>query len=396
MVAACPFPARRGTPLRVERLAEALVERGHTLELATYDLAEEIYPHVHGVHRPSGAACLGTLPPGPSAAKFLRYNPALLRMLAKLLRRRSFDIIHAHHYEGAMIGAWAARALGVPLVYDAHTLLSSELPTYQIGLPNSLKRKLGAWFDRRVPALADHTVAVTPDIRERLVSEFGRPSASVSVAMNGVEAERFANLPLDAATPDRIVYCGTAAAYQGIDLLLRAFSIALQRRPSLELVLAVSAPFEPYAGLAAQLGVRDAIRVEEDSFERLPERLAAASIAVLPRVACDGIPQKLLNYMAAGKAVVAFRGSAKVLEHGRTGIVIENGDVEGFGAALVRLSEDLALTRSLGAAARSYVLGQCSWEETAARCERVYHALLPPPAPRASIAGASRSRAASQ
>ncbi|MFO1075557.1 MAG: hypothetical protein U1E17_23225 [Geminicoccaceae bacterium] len=33
MVAACPLPARRGTPLRIERLAEALAARGHHVEL---------------------------------------------------------------------------------------------------------------------------------------------------------------------------------------------------------------------------------------------------------------------------------------------------------------------------------------------------------------------------
>ena len=38
MVAACPMPARRGTPLRVERLAEALAARGHHVELVTYQI----------------------------------------------------------------------------------------------------------------------------------------------------------------------------------------------------------------------------------------------------------------------------------------------------------------------------------------------------------------------
>jgi len=36
MVAACPMPARRGTPLRIERLTEALIARGHHEELAMH------------------------------------------------------------------------------------------------------------------------------------------------------------------------------------------------------------------------------------------------------------------------------------------------------------------------------------------------------------------------
>ena len=40
MVAACPFPARRGTPLRIERLAQAVMERGHEVEVVTYHIAD--------------------------------------------------------------------------------------------------------------------------------------------------------------------------------------------------------------------------------------------------------------------------------------------------------------------------------------------------------------------
>lgn len=376
MVAACPFPARRGTPLRVERLAEALVNRGHELELVTYDIAEEIYAHAHPVHRPSGKPRLGTLPPGPTLAKLFRYDPALAALLRGLLRQRPFDVIHGHHYEGILTAVPAARSWGIPLVYDAHTTLSSELPSYRIGLPRVIKRGVGAWLDRHAPAMADHIVAVTPDIREKLINDFGRPPATITVAMNGVEAEQFARIGANAAVPDRVIYCGTMARYQGIDLLLRAFAIARQRRPSLELVFVVSASFQPYETLAGELGIRSAISVEADSLDLLPERLARAAIAVLPRSTCDGIPQKLLNYMAAGKGIVAFRGSAKILQHGETGLVVDDNDVEGFGHAIVRLAEEPGLARHLGAAARVHVLNHCTWDSAAQHCEGVYEALV--------------------
>ncbi|CAN5167478.1 hypothetical protein BH20GEM2_BH20GEM2_04590 [soil metagenome] len=35
MVAACPLPAPRGTPIRILRLAEALALRGHEVHLVT-------------------------------------------------------------------------------------------------------------------------------------------------------------------------------------------------------------------------------------------------------------------------------------------------------------------------------------------------------------------------
>ena len=47
MVAACPFPAPRGTPIRALRLAEALAARGHRVHVVTYHYGQgEVHPNV--------------------------------------------------------------------------------------------------------------------------------------------------------------------------------------------------------------------------------------------------------------------------------------------------------------------------------------------------------------
>ena len=100
MVAACPMPARRGTPLRVERLAQALTARGHAVELMTYHLAAEEGVYSFPVRRIYDRVERGTLPPGPTLAKLALYDPSLARLVARRLAAAPFDIIHAHHYEG--------------------------------------------------------------------------------------------------------------------------------------------------------------------------------------------------------------------------------------------------------------------------------------------------------
>ena len=110
MVAACPMPARRGTPLRVERLAQALAARGHAVELMTYHLAEEDGTYAFPIRRIYDRVERGNLPPGPTFAKLLRYDPALARMVRRRLRAAPFDIVHAHHFEGlADLRLWASR-----------------------------------------------------------------------------------------------------------------------------------------------------------------------------------------------------------------------------------------------------------------------------------------------
>ena len=128
--------------------------------------------------------------------------------------------------------------------------------------------------------------------------------------------------------------------------------------------------------MAAQLGVAHAIEIIRDDFAALPARLSEASIALMPRVECPGLPQKLLNYMAAGKAIVSFAGSAKLLEDEITGLIVPNRDIAGFADAIVRLSDDPALALRLGAAARELILETSSWDKAAERCERVYAGVI--------------------
>ncbi len=374
MVAACPFPARRGTPLRVQRLAEALVERGHRVEIFTYDVGDR-EPLPYPVHRVGEQLLEEPMPPGPNLRK-LALDPRLAALLRRHLLSGRFDIIHAHHIEGLMAALWARRAVPLPVVYDAHTRIGTELPSYGTKLLGKPVAWLGEMMDRELPRRADGVITVTEDIRDWLVAHGVHPADRVIVAMNGVRADTF-DVPAR-MNPVRIIYTGTLAGYQDIDLLLEAFAQAHARRPQLVLTLAVSSSFEPFEGLAERLGIRSAIEVVDDCFAELPRRLAESGIAALPRTRCDGIPQKLLNYMAAAKAVVASAGSAKVLRHEETGLVVPNGDRQAFAAALVRLSDHPELIVRLGRRAREYVVTHCSWEGAARRVESLYERLLGP------------------
>ena len=160
-------------------------------------------------------------------------------------------------------------------------------------------------------------------------------------------------------------------------MLLEAFAVARRSRADLRLCMAVSSPFDSYEAQAHKLGIREAIEIIPDSFEELPRQLAECAMAVLPRMHCDGIPQKLLNYMAAGKGIVCSAGSAKLLEHQRTGLIVPNGDVNAFAAAILRLAADPALCDSLGKAARDYVERNYSWDQAAERLEQIYARVVP-------------------
>ena len=376
MVAACPFPLPRGTPIRIHRLAEALARRGHEVHVVTYHLGEELRDPPFRIHRIQGRwlGLYRKTSPGPSYRKLAVLDPLLARELSRCIESCRIDIVHAHHYEGLIVGRLARRR-GLPLVYDAHTTLETELPYHSVWLPSFLKRGIGCFLDRRLPPLADHTVAVSEGVRERLVRG-GADPASITVVVNGVEVDAFRAPVAEHRHPGTLIFTGNLAPYQRIDILLEAFSRVLARRPETRLLIVTSSSFEPYETAARDLGITGAIAVRDEPFGRIPELLAAADVAVSPRTDGDGVPQKILNYMAAGKAIAAFAGSAGPLDHGRTGLCAEGGSAEALAGAILRLLEDGALARRLGDAAREEVIRHRSWDAVAARVEAVYASLL--------------------
>jgi glycosyltransferase involved in cell wall biosynthesis len=118
-----------------------------------------------------------------------------------------------------------------------------------------------------------------------------------------------------------------------------------------------------------------------DDFDKVRDLLSAADVAVCPRQTCLGFPIKLLNYMAAGKAIVASAGSACGLRHLENGWVVDNGDVAGMASAIVTLLEQPALARQLGERARSTARRDYRWERAVGATEEIYRQVARPAVP---------------
>jgi glycosyltransferase involved in cell wall biosynthesis len=370
MIAACPFPWPRGTPIRIHRIAEAVARRGHEVHVVTYHLGQELAHPPFAVHRIRDVSLYRRTSPGPTVRKLLLLDPMLARLLRRLHHEIGFDLVHAHHYEGLLVASHAVRE--TPIVYDAHTLLASELPTYRLALPRRWVRAVAPWLDRRLPGRANHIIAVSETIRHTLTALGASTPDRVHVIPNGVEWERF---PMERGiSPDRptVIFTGNLAPYQGVELMLQAFALVHARRAEARLTIVTDARFTPYEALARRVGVAAAVDLRRAAFPEQPAILAAATVAINPRVQCDGIPQKVLNYMAAGLPIATFESSAGPLRHEVTGLCVPDGDTVAMAGALERLLTDRLLARGLGDAAREQARREFSWDHVAARVEDVY------------------------
>ena len=378
VVAACPFPYPRGTPVRAARLSESLARLGHEVHVATYHVGQEEVDPLLRVWRIRGPGRIRPLEPGPSLAKLAILDPLLLATFRRMLARHGpFDVIHAHHYEGLLLALAARRGRfsGVPVIYDAHTLLETELPSYRGLAPRLLLRTCGRIMDGYLPRRADHVVAASDVLRDRLIASLAVDPDHVTTIGNGVERAAFVE-PSDGAGPPGdggiIVYAGNLADYHRPDLLLEAFAAILRIRSNATLRIYTDSPTEPVRQRARVLGIDTRVEIGSVAFPHLSEALAAADVAVNPRPVCEGVPQKNLNYMAAGLPLAAFPGSLHPYVDGETGVAAATVDGAGLAGAILRLLDRPRHAARLGLTAQTQARETFTWAAAARRAEEVF------------------------
>jgi glycosyltransferase involved in cell wall biosynthesis len=374
MIAACPFPWRRGTPIRIHHMADALLQKGHEVDVVTYPLGDPSFTVHFRIHRVAYRGRHINPEPGPSWTKLAYLDPMLARKVRRLLNAERFDIIHAHHYEGLIAALGANWPFKKPIVYDAHTLLATELPDYRLGLPKALTAWLGARIDRHLPPRADHVIAVTERMRAWFEMKAGIPATRLSLISNGVEYEHFSSPDPETVNRDgrpHVVFAGNLAEYQGVDLLLGAFCHLLREAPDARLTILTASDIAAARAESDRLGLGHHVRFLNPDYESLPARLAEADVLVNPRPGGDGIPQKVLNYMAVGRPIVCFEGSAAGLKHERDALIVPDGDVAAFADAVLRLLGTPQLADRLARSAQELVVSR-SWLQVADRVDDVY------------------------
>jgi glycosyltransferase involved in cell wall biosynthesis len=383
MIAPCPLPYPRGTPIRIYKMAHALAEQGCDVHLITYHLGDKLTKKNNSValkfHRTPFIPTYKKLSPGPSYQKLLILDFLLLLKLSNVLKKYKIDIIHAHHYESLLVSFLTKIWSKYPVVYDAHTLLGSELHYYNLGLPGQLKKFIGCLFDSQLPKRADYVLSVTESIRDKLINSGNVNPDNISVIMNGVEIQHFISQKEIDNFDDsvkKLVYTGNLGDFQGIDHLLNIFAYVLKLREDVRLQIVTNDSFKNYQNLANKLGIMPFIDIIESDFAKLPAMLHSSHIALNPRIECDGIPQKLLNYMAAGKPIVSFKGSAKILKHNETGYVVENKNYEDFAKAVVYLLDNYRTAKKIGENAQKIINQNFTWESKSNEIINIYEKVL--------------------
>ncbi len=219
-----------------------------------------------------------------------------------------------------------------------------------------------------------------------LVEEVGVPRRRVSLCRHGVDAERFGAAPRQ-PRPGRILTVGRLVPKKGFDVLVRACGELHRRGVPFELrILGAGQLREQLLALAAGEGIADRVRLPGSvSQSRLVSELAEAELFALAPVVTpdgdrDGIPNVILEAMAAGVPVVSseISGIPELIADGFNGRLVAPGSAERLADTLQELLGDRAQRARLADAAQRLVRERWGWSAAVAPLRSLLEGELAP------------------
>ncbi len=287
-----------------------------------------------------------------------------LTRFRRFLRSRRIDAVLAEY---GTLGAEIAEACAhtrIPLVvhfhgHDAYCL--------------DLLEEYGERY-RRMFTTARKIVAVSRDMERQLVS-LGAPPEKVVYNPYGVDPAVFRGANPGAAPP-HFIGVGRFIDKKAPHLTILAFAEVARKVPEARLELIGDGPLQEACRLQARsLGIEGAVTFpgvlpHAEVQQRMQAARALVQHSLRPSHGdSEGTPLSILEAGASGLPVVStyHAGIPDVVLDGETGLLVEEGDVEGMARRMVQLAKDPALAARLGAAARERVRSNFVQEDQLAR-----------------------------
>lgn len=376
-------PIIGGEEAHVHRLGRVLVERGHDVSVATLGQPGlEPFEIVDGirVHRIRGSLQrfdrLFRDPERKSAAPYP--DPELTAGLRRVVTEERPDVVHAHNW---LVDSYLPikRESPAPLVLTLHdfSLVCARKDFMYMGRSNcsgpgpakclrcakgmygaaaAIATVGGVWamsawergaVDRFIAV--SESVAVGNGLVERGLPHRVIPNFILSpeTAAGGALADDAA--PAGLPAEPFLLFVGAIRRIKGVHVLLRAYA-ELQAPPPLVLI--------GYPGPETDALLRDLPR-GVTFLENVPHAGVMAAwrrsrLGIVPSISRDASPTVVLEAMASGVPLVASRigGIADLVDDGRSGILVEPGDVAALRDAIARILGDDRLVRQLASGAR--------------------------------------------
>ena len=274
-----------------------------------------------------------------------RFNLQWFRACLRLLRKERVALIHAHEFSAILCGWIMAKLAGIPLVATVHG-------------KNYFSEKLRRRVVYRFVSRQGTMITVSHDLKRFVCDKVGVAEKRVEVIYNGVapaltvtdeETQKCkAELGISGCYPVLGVV-GSLYIVKGHRFLLEAMPELLRRWPRARLLVIGRGELEvALKEQVEQLAIGTNVHflgMRQD----VPRLLSVLDAFVLPSLS-EGLSLALLEAMACGKPVVATRvgGNPELIDHGRTGFLVQPEDAKDLAAYLVKLLSDPKMMQQFG------------------------------------------------
>ena len=282
--------------------------------------------------------------------RVLRYDmPRLVAAtgeLIRLLRNEKIDVLCAHGHKSRMVGWFAARRVGIPIVGVSHGWTWQDWKT-------STYERIDQWMHRRM----DRVVCVSQGQADKVIRA-GTPKNRVVVIHNAIDLSRFDSRS-DAEyryrlenyfdePPELIVgAAGRLSPEKGYDVLIDAVKIAAEKSFGVVLFGEGFLRDQLQARVDAA-GIADRFRMV--GFTHELDRFLPWFDVFVQSSYTEGFPCVNIEAMACRVPVLATSvgGVPEQIESERNGLLVPPNAPQNLAAALERLLNDAALRKRLG------------------------------------------------
>ncbi len=349
-----PVPFPKGAGRRIEATVRALHGQGARVTLVTPVQNSQTERLTDVPHQ--------TIEVGSGQDPFIDRALRFRRGVEEILGQGGWDVFWFRSpWEG-----WAAQRTGYHglSVYEAHGFPSIELPHHFPDLREQSQFLGRLAYEEQVLLTSAQRVLTPSRTGLRFLRSRGVAAEQVVVIPNTVPEEAFLERQYQVSQPLRLIYTGTLAPWQGLDLLLEAL-LHLKNKLEFRLELVGTRKgrwTRPLRALAQQMRVRSHIEFSGPfPLAELRQRLLQADIAMVPlpadpRNTVQGCcPIKLVEFMAAAMPIVSTRLPVveELVRHQESAWLVRPNSPWALAQGILHLAQDASLRQRLGEEART-------------------------------------------
>ena len=317
-------------------------------------------------------------------ARATHYGKAVLN---HLVLHHDYDVVHYRNIWDGLSIAQNKKRFGYKTLFEVNGLPSIELKYHYPGIDSELLAKIK---EQEIATLHLSDAIICPsNVTRDYIASLGLPLNLVTVIPNGVSPSDFSASPLPSRA-DRIptlLYIGTLADWQGLEVVVKALPKILEQQP-VRLHIVGRGRSRQRKFLAKQirkLGVEESVTVQPAvPHHEIPALIASADICVAPlgfndrNVTQGACPIKVLEYMAGGRPLLASNLPIvrELAREDVDALLFSPNDPDDFAKQALLLLDDFESSKRLADSASERALTKFTWHESQKKLVKVYQRLL--------------------